>query len=184
MRFLQFIKLNEMPSPINDLENDDSDIVRKCKKYYDESGDEIDYTQDYKDSFTLYKMKGNHYMVLLITDKDDEFIGYVYMGPTYTIKNSVMIQTTEIITDRQGEGIATTAYKFLLDKFDYIISDEQLTDGSTALYKKLGKKYKKQILVKGDSTKKDELLDIDFEDDKAMKPYANRKDVRFVLSKN
>ena len=122
-------------------------------------------------------------MVLLITNEDDEFIGYVYMGPSYTIKNSVIIQTTEIISDRQGEGLATTAYKFLLDTFDHIISDEQLTDGSVGLYKKLGRKYKKQILIKGNSTKKDELLDVDFEDDEAMKPYDNRQDVRFVLSK-
>lgn len=190
MRFLQFIKLNEMPSLINDLENDDNDIVRKCKNFYDDY-DNSDFPDggDYYNTFTIYKNKSHHGMVLLITNKDDDFIGYVKFLPSYTLKNGIIIQMTEIVSEEQGQGIATDVYKYLLENFDHIISDEQLTDGSVALYKKLGKRYKPQIYVKGNvhskekDKQKDELVDIDFTDDKAMKGYENRKDVSFVLSK-
>lgn len=190
MNFKEFLRLNEMPQAINDLENDDDDVVRKCKRFYDDyDSSDIPDGGDYYNTFSIYKNKGHHGMVLLITNKDDEFIGYVKFSPSYQLKNGIIIQTTEIVSEEQGQGIATDAYKYLLEHFDHIISDSQLTDGSTALYKKLGKKYKPQIFVKGNvhskekSEQKDELKDIDFTDDKAMKGYENRNDVSFVLSK-
>lgn len=190
MRFLQFIKLNEMPSLVNDLENDDEDVVKKCERFYDGYDNfNIPDGGDYPINFSIYKNKSHHGMVLLITKNDDEYIGYVKFSPSYDLKNGIIIQMTELISEEQGQGIATEVYKYLLEHFDYIISDEQLTDGSVALYKKLGKQYKPQIYIKGNvhSKEKDEqknkLLDIDFTDDKAMKGYENRKDVSFVLSK-
>jgi predicted metal-dependent hydrolase len=128
-------------------------------------------------------------VLLILKEEDEEFIGYIKFSPSYALKNGIIIQMTELVSEEQGQGIATDAYKYLLEHFDHIISDEQLTDGSTALYHKLSKKYKPQILIKGNvhskekSEQKDELKDIDFTNEKAMKGYENRKDVLFVLSK-
>ena len=83
---------------------------------------------DYK----LYKSKPSIHiekLALTITDSDDKCVGFIKMNPGNIFKNSVNISLIKISKNRQLEGIASTAYKILLEHFDYIISDDLLTDG-------------------------------------------------------
>jgi hypothetical protein len=86
---------------------------------------------------------------------------------------------TEIISSEQNQGIASEAYKFLLCKFDYIMSDEQLTYGSVSLYKKLGKTFKTYILDM--SSKPSKLIPVDLKND--LDGYMNDKHYRLALGK-
>jgi len=168
----------EMPQIINDLENPDDEIVKKAEKYYDDS-DEIDYKTSQGITYTLCKAKSHHGIFLIIQDGDD-FIGYVKANPFYKLENAIQIQMTELIDDFTGQGIGTNAYKYLLTKYNYVVSDEQLTDGSVNLYKKLSKDYHAKIFTKDDG-----LLDIDFAklNQDEIKKYDDRKDVYFVLER-
>lgn len=169
----------EMPQAINNLENSDSEVVSKAEKFYDRA-EEIDFDTFHRITYTLMKDKEHHGIYLIIQDEDDEFIGYVKANPFYNLKNSIQIQTTEIISDRQSEGIGTQAYEYLLSNYDNIVSDEQLTDGSWSLYQKLAKKYSGKIW-----SKEEGMLDVDFSSltKEQMKKYDDRKDVYFVLTK-
>jgi hypothetical protein len=168
----------EMPQ-YTGFTNDDSEVVSKAEKFYDRS-EEIDYDTFRRITYTLMKDKEHHGIYLIIQDEDDEFIGYIKANPFYKLKNAIQIQMTEIVDSRQQEGIGTHAYEYLLTNYDYIVSDEQLTDGSTELYRKLAKKYSAKIWSKDEG-----LLDIDFSNlsNEQIKKYDDRKDVYFVLSK-
>lgn len=176
----------EMPQPINYLDNEASNIVYKAEKYYDKSN-EIDSDVINGITYTLTKDKSHSGIYLIIQNEDDEFIGYIKANP-FTgyvrdkdykkLDNALQIQMTEIISDRQGEGIGTEAYKYLLSKFKYIVSDEQVTDGSINLYKKLSKSYTPKIFLKSEGIK-----DIDFTklSDVELDKYG--KDMYFVLER-
>lgn len=168
----------EMPQ-YTGFTNDDSEVVSKAEKFYDRS-EEIDYDTFHRITYTLMKDKEHHGIYLIIQDEDDEFIGYIKANPFYKLKNAIQIQMTEIIDDRQGEGIGTQAYEYLLTNYDYIVSDEQLTDGSVNLYRKLSKKYSGKLWSKDEG-----LLDVDFSSltEDQIKKYDNRKDIYFVLTK-
>ena len=159
--------------------NDDADVISKAKKYYDKS-EEIEYDTIHRITYTLMKDKEHHGIYLIIQDDRDEFIGYIKANPFYKLKNSIQIQMTEIIDSRQGEGIGTKAYEYLLSKFNYIVSDEQLTDGSVNLYHKLSKKFTPKIYIKDDG-----LVDSNFTkwSDDEIKKYDYREDVYFVLER-
>lgn len=177
MKFKQFY-LKEMPQ-YTGFTNDDSEVVSKAEKYYNRSN-EIDYDTFKRITYTLMKDKEHHGTYLIIQDENDEFIGYIKANPFYKLKNALQIQMTEIIDSRQSEGIGTDAYTYLLSKFDYIVSDEQLTDGSVNLYHKLSKKFTPKIYTKDEG-----LVDSDFtkwsEDE--IKKYDYRNDVYFVLER-
>lgn len=168
----------EMPSLIS-YSNDDEDIVKKTEKYYNDSI-EIDYDTKSRITYTLCKDKSHHGIYLIIQDEDDEFIGYIKANPFYKLQNAIQIQMTEIVDGRQGERIGTNAYTYLLSKYNYIVSDEQLTDGSVNLYHKLSEKFTPKIYVKDEG-----LVNSDFtkwtEED--IKKYDYREDVYFVLER-
>lgn len=175
---LETTHLIEMPQ-YTGFTNDDSEVVSKAEKFYDRS-EEIDNDTFRRISYTLMKDKEHHGIYLIIQDEDDEFIGYIKANPFYKLKNAIQIQMTEIVDSRQQEGIGTHAYEYLLTNYDYIVSDEQLTDGSVNLYRKLSTKYSAKLWSKDEG-----LLDVDFSSltKEQIKKYDDRKDVYFVLTK-
>jgi len=168
----------EMPSLIS-YSNDDEDIVKKAEKYYNESDDISNTTKD-RITYTLCKDKSHHGIYLIIQDEDDEFIGYIKANPFYKLQNALQIQMTEIVDGRQGEGIGTDAYNYLLSKYNYIVSDEQLTDGSVNLYHKLSEKFTPKIYVKDEGLVSSDFTNWSKED---IKKYDYREDVYFVLER-
>lgn len=175
MNFKQFY-LTEMPQ-MTSFDSKHEHIVRLCKQYEQQSSFTDD-TDSYKHyDFYLNKFKSHHGMVMLIEcNREKEYIGYIKFNPFYKIDKSIQIQMTEISEDHQGLGIATAAYEYLLTKFDAIVSDEEITDGTEALYEKLGKKYKKMIY-----TIREGLEDIDFTADEFKKKNYNDKKIFLVL---
>lgn len=124
--------------------------------------------------------------ILYISNAMEEPLGYVKFNKMYTIPNAIVISMTYLYEDNRGQGIMSTGYEYLLNHYGVLVSDSDLTDDSTNLYRKLTSKYHSYLY----DYRNKKLLNIKFESEEynAFETKAHIEgtsgDYRVVISKN
>jgi len=177
--------LLEMPSLIS---LDDDELAQNAPKEIDKllaNSNEVDSKFSHGVDWSIRESTTNA-CILFISDAMEEPIGYVKFNKMYTLPNAITISMTYLYEDHRGQGIMSTAYEYLLDYYGVIVSDSNLTDDSTNLYRKLARKYHSYIY----DYRNKKLMNFKFESDGynkfEEKAYieGTSGDYRIVISKN
>jgi hypothetical protein len=152
--------LTEMPSLNNgnQLLGSKKEHGNIIEKRYEECLDSWELIDDDGEYELYYKKEIDTYRVFVI---DDEIKGYM---AAQKYQKGYKVLTSRVFQEYQGQGIGYKMYKLLLKNINCLISDNELTDGSAAIWNKLCKNYN----VYENGIKKDKIDKNDLKDYKSL----------------